>query len=464
MKTIDVYKQPSAAYQLRTKKIDDKNYLIAPVVMMVEGVHAGSGGAVYHSISELGKYPAAWDGIPVIIQHPKNPEGQFISANDVSVIESCIGRVYETKVDGSKLVANIYLDEIKLKKLAPQVLTYVRNGKPMEVSLGIFTDTQQTQGEWNGEAYENIAMNHRPDHLALLPGGQGACSWNDGCGIRVNEADVTPELISGWASIGLRLEPMVNAASFNDILRAIETKLNTGSTEKNWKSLEEVYKDHFIYRVYNQNLISTDKEYFKQSYMVTADNVIEFDGEPEKVRKEIKYIIVNSLINNQKGESMTTNADCPLVKKVNALIANQLTTFTEQDREWLMKQEEVILDKLTPKTPEPAKPIEVNSGQQIKDALKGITKPEEFLDLMPAEMRDQMRSGLALHQNRRNELISAIQTNAKDVWTEDSLKSMDMDMLERISRSTKAPVDYSANGGTPPQVNVGSEEVLMPLI
>jgi len=43
------------------------------------------------------------------------------------------------------------------------------------------------EGVWNEEEYHSIVRNYRPDHLALLPGAIGACSWEDGCGIRANK-------------------------------------------------------------------------------------------------------------------------------------------------------------------------------------------------------------------------------------------------------------------------------------
>ena len=57
-------------YQIDKRKRENRDYLVIPVVMMVEGVHAGSQGAVYHSMDELGKVPESWNGRPIVIDHP----------------------------------------------------------------------------------------------------------------------------------------------------------------------------------------------------------------------------------------------------------------------------------------------------------------------------------------------------------------------------------------------------------
>jgi len=174
-------------YTVRSEMHEGKKHLVVPVVMMVEGVHNGSHGPLLHTISELGKFPEAWNGIPVCIGHPQE-NGTSISANSPDIIESqTVGRVYNTHVEGTKLKAEAWLDEEKLKKLSPQAYEYIKQGRPLDVSVGVFTEDDFVEGDWNGERYTAVAKNHRPDHLALLPGGVGACSWADGCGVRANE-------------------------------------------------------------------------------------------------------------------------------------------------------------------------------------------------------------------------------------------------------------------------------------
>jgi hypothetical protein len=177
-------------YAIREEQLGGRTHIIVPVIMMKEGVHSGSHGPILHLAEELGKFPGAWDGIPVSIQHPQE-DGMHVSANQPHILdEFVVGRVFNTMMDGQKLKAEAWLDPVVLKNISPEAMEYIMHGKPLDVSVGVFTDEDMRAGEWNGEKYEAVARNHRPDHLALLPvnadgtGGTGACSWSDGCGVR----------------------------------------------------------------------------------------------------------------------------------------------------------------------------------------------------------------------------------------------------------------------------------------
>mgnify|MGYP000857673313 CR=1 FL=1 len=65
-------------YAIRTETYEGKPHLVVPVIMMAEGVHCGSHGPILHTIDELGKYAAAWNGIPIPVLHPQE-NGTFIS-------------------------------------------------------------------------------------------------------------------------------------------------------------------------------------------------------------------------------------------------------------------------------------------------------------------------------------------------------------------------------------------------
>jgi hypothetical protein len=173
-------------YEIRYETHQNREHIVVPVIMMVDGVHNGSAGALLHTSEEYGRYPGSWDGIPIAIMHPKQ-DGDYVSANSPQIIDSqTIGRIYNTTCNG-KLKAECWIDVMKAEKTFPEVLEDIKDGKPIQVSVGVFTDDESTSGTWEGEEYIAIARNHRPDHLALLPGSQGACSFDDGCGIRANE-------------------------------------------------------------------------------------------------------------------------------------------------------------------------------------------------------------------------------------------------------------------------------------
>lgn len=172
-------------YDIEIKRHQGKAHLVVPVVMIVEGVLNGSHGPLLHLAEEFGKIPAVWNGIPVVINHPEE-DGVNVSANAPDVIEKCVGRVYNAHVDGKKLKAEVWLDEDQLNEISPEILNDIYSNRMVEVSVGVFTEDEEDEGEYGGIQYNAIARNHKPDHLALLMGCVGACSIADGCGVRAN--------------------------------------------------------------------------------------------------------------------------------------------------------------------------------------------------------------------------------------------------------------------------------------
>lgn len=177
-----------ASYTLQLKKFEGKDHIVVPVIMLTEGVHNGSDGPVFYPAEEISKFPASWNGVPVPLYHPE-AAGFPISANSPEVLEAhSMGRVFSAQAieNGKKLKADLWLDVAKIQSLDPALLTKINSKQTVEVSTGLFFEADMTEGEWNGEKYSAIARNFRPDHLAILPTGKGACSVADGCGIRAN--------------------------------------------------------------------------------------------------------------------------------------------------------------------------------------------------------------------------------------------------------------------------------------
>jgi hypothetical protein len=189
MRNLQAIKVHLAASQIKRKTFNNSPHLVLPVVMLTEGVHNGSDGPLYYPPDELLNSAHLWDGKPVLVNHPTNG-GMPISANNPRVWEGqVLGQVWNSRFDGKKLVAEIWLHEERTRKIAPELLKLISLGANIDVSTGLFTNDERTPGIWNGEKYTAVARRHVPDHLAILPTSRGACSWADGCGIRSNSMD-----------------------------------------------------------------------------------------------------------------------------------------------------------------------------------------------------------------------------------------------------------------------------------
>jgi len=293
-----VYYMKSKNYQITERQHLGKKHLVVPVTMMVEGVHNGSHGPLLHKISELGKFPDSWNGIPVVIDHPE-VDGHNVSANDPEIIDArTVGRVYKTHVNGDSLKAEVWFDEEKLGSICPTTLAKVQAGELLEVSVGVFSDDEPTKGDWNGESYESVATNHRPDHLAILPTGTGACSLADGCGIRANAKKI-------------------------------------------------VVPDE---NVDEEELETDEKDLSKKDKHKDIQSSLKGDAGVE---------VSKTITKNKEVNKMSDQTKCPrCLEKINALIANEQSKFVETDREWLLTQDEGTLDKLAPVVQEVEKIIE----------------------------------------------------------------------------------------------------------
>ena len=462
-----IYKETTSEYEVAEKVHQKKKHLVVPIVMMVEGVHNGSRGPILHPIEDLGKFPQAWNGIPVVIDHPQVNE-DFVSANDPDIIDNrSVGRIYNTKVDGLKLRAQAWIEEEKLKTLSMAVLIALQEKEPIEVSVGVFTEEEDEEGEYKGENYKAIARNHRPDHLALLPGGVGACSIKDGCGIRANKKggnNVNKELLDAMRLLnkdGFAISKLnandVNEDGYREVMEAAQQAIYAMDSQSAWYYIEDLFDSYVVYGI---RLQVGGSQLYKQDYTYT-DGEFKLTGSPVEVRKKVDIEYVTNSFertkssNNNKNKEVTIMAEkekCPkCLVKIDALIANEQSKFIEADREFLLTLNESQLDKLAP--------VMVD-----KIVEKIVEKPIEVNKLTPEQIAD-----LAFVANqrteRKREMIQGIQTNtSKELWPDEVLNVMNEDHLKRLFDSVKkeAPVDYSFGGVRPIEANAVTVEALYP--
>lgn len=472
--SIPTYENINTNYEIRKETYQNESYLVVPVVMMVEGVHAGSQGPLLHTISDLGKFPGSWNGIPIVVDHPEI-DGNSISANSPDILDSVmVGRVFNTHVDGDKLAAEAWLRETKLIQDYSLIFSELNDKKPIEVSVGVFTENEDSEGDWKGEHYNAIARNHRPDHLALLPGGTGACSVEDGCGIRTNKKKGGKTVMSEIKMLqamkllnesGFIVNKMLsNADGYTVIMDSVRRMLNNMDSEDAYYYLEELYDNSIVYCKRTRNGGET---MYKEGYTITDDQA-QLTGNPTQVIKkvDISYVandLKRTKINNNKGGNTMADEKKPCgqcMEKVVTIINSNKTHFTAEDREWLLTQDEAVLDKLLPKEPEK---VEINKKEEAKPVE--ITR-EQILQALSAEDRAALSFGQKQLADRRANWIQTIQANtSKEIWPDATLIAMNEDTLERVFNSVKKEeivTDYSFNSVPRISVNRVEEEGLYP--
>lgn len=401
---------------VRHDTMEGRDFLVAPMVMLTEGVHEGSNGPLLYTKEELGETPGVWNHKPVVVYHPKL-NGVGISACDPVVLTNHkVGVIMNTEFKDGKLRAEAWLEPDRMEAVDPRVSEAIEKNKIMELSTGLYTENEDTQGDFNGEDYIAIARNFKPDHLALLPDLKGACSIEDGAGLL-----------------------QLNELSHGDIRSLLNSALRVGK-ENAW--IEDVFDGYFVYEDVGK--------FYKQKYS-EDDSEVELLGTPVEVFKVTEYRTTSgAVVSNLKGTNIMKKR-----KIVEALIANEATQWDEDDTDALMALEKDVLEKMAPVVNEETKEKEEHQEVVANAAKKGAAgveatettaeetptenkeqkaqTVEEYIKDAPAEMRGMLQNGLDSYQNDKDRLIKAITANKRNKFTEEQLQAKDVSELQNLA-------------------------------
>jgi hypothetical protein len=179
---------------VRRETYDGREYLVVPVVALVEGVIRAMNSKSPELVraEKFTLAPSAWDGRPLFAGHPVE-NGKPISGNTHRVLERSFGHMQNTKADAKRLLSEAWIDIEKAKarpdsnRVLERCLAAERgdaDAEVIEVSVGAHVGLKAGSGRWDdGKAYDAEWDVILPDHLALLAEHQvGACSRAMGCG------------------------------------------------------------------------------------------------------------------------------------------------------------------------------------------------------------------------------------------------------------------------------------------
>ena len=417
---------------VRTDYMEGKEFLVAPMVMIREGVHSGSNGNLYYPRNELSKTPEVWNYKPVVVYHP-TMNGAGVSACDPDVITSRkVGVIMNTKFDKEtgKLRAEAWLEKDRINKVDSRISESLDKGEIMELSTGLFTDNELVEGEFEGKRYKYIARNYRPDHLALLPDKIGACSVADGAGLlQLNESQRGTLVASLTEKLG---EPV---------------------------AVQEVVTSKVVYSQ-NEKLFQVDVSFNNGEFVVDDESLVEV------TKSYVPHI-------SQKGESQMA-----IEKIVDGLIANEATEFSSDDRENLLSLNEDFLQKLQPVVNEEVAEaeeteeveVEETEAEEVAIANEDLSV-EDYVANAPPEIRDMLEAGLASHQRDRQSLIDVVIANEKNVFEQNQLNGKSISELKGLAAlaakdEVVATPSYAGAAAPSPIQNSKSEEnvLLIPTI
>jgi hypothetical protein len=472
---------------IRTEALEGKDYVVAPVILLTEGVHHGTAGPVYYSPDILNAYVDTWNGVPLPINHPVSKEGEPLSANDPAILEhQNAGRLFNVYYDanGKKLRGEVWIDADKANRVCPDLVSLVRTGGHLSVSTGMYFITDNTPGEWNGEEFIGTVIDMRPDHLALLPDGEGACSWADGCGVRNNSAkekDLEGNMIL-FAEEKTRFRKLLdnvvklaksllktNEMSHDDVRDAIRNALKEELSDTKTVWVKDLYDGFAVYEVseISEGFITGAEKLYKRDYSVNKESgVVTLGQEIVEVKEDTKYVpVVNESESGDQpapadNKSVNVKEDVMKIEEmVTKLIANDQSKFTEDDKEWLLTLSESQLGKLEPVEVKPEVKPEVNtktaSGSEGGDSPAEPEKPatlDEYIANAPQEVQEVLKRSVARDKNIKEQLVKNLLENKSNTFSEDRLRAMSIDDLVSLNEIAGNAVDanYELSGGGAP--------------
>lgn len=471
--------------EYRTDTLHGKEYVVVPVVALVESVIQGmaSEGPELALAEEFGRFPDSWNGRPLVMSHPVNDEGSPVSANTPTTLESYqIGFIFNTKVSDKKLVLEAWVDSDLMANLnedSKSTLETLQKGEMIEVSTGYYALIEQKSGLHNNQKYDGIQRDIVPDHLAFLPNGTiGACSNADGCGAQLavnaspnakfvavkdfrTEVSCCDSCAKGGTCNGSHQmpendSPTANAKAedtdptekkepaahqdltvantidgsilYGDAYKLVSDSLKSTGT---YIYLVGITSDKVIYEQYNNFTGNYDK--FQRSYNVDADGKVTFSDDVQQVNILTRVVVANSKSdgNDASGDEEKSMTDNTNPGGTPAPQAN--TETSKQPRVETVTNEQGTLEinfdaegkatgfKMTPKA---------NAAPQTV---------EQFIAQAPKEMQEVMNSSLKLHNDRKQSTIKALKDSGRCKFSDEYLAAQSLEALENLAELAAVP-------------------------
>lgn len=469
----------SVSGTIRRERLNGRDYIVAPVRMVVPGVLNGSAGRLLYPPEELASNPMAWNHMPIVIDHPKDSTGKAISARSAKVLnESGLGFLFESKY-GEALDAEGWFDDLLTKRKSPQIYNSLLNGEPIELSTGLFTKNQTLAGVYNGQEYDAIARQHVPDHLAILPNKKGACSNDRGCGVNMGRVGKALGVLNSFFGHSGR-PGSVGGSSSKEEGRKL-SKAAHDATDKAYKlgtsaAHKEAAEAHALLSFHSgvsqfaagRHISLADKHKKLSAHLAKSEpKTNEQDDHSGSSVFNVGESDMSKLTEDQRKsivEKLVTNCDC-----------EGHGAFTENEREGLSKLTDDRLTELdnyrkrvsnAEKVAKAAKAgfehgndklvYNEEKGEFVKTAketpvtnAEGKTESQleqEFLDKMPARFRTILQNAENVTKNQHGQLVEKILKLDPESFTKNELADMTVNQLEKFVKVLEKSKTPTNNG------------------
>jgi hypothetical protein len=444
---------------------------------------------------EFSRFPSGWNGEPVVLNHPQDPEsGRMLSANSPEILEKYqIGTAFGAQIDGNKLRMLAYINDSMVGNVgqkAQEVIKDIEESGTVEVSVGCFLDLEKAPGTYKGQKYSGVWRNIVPDHLAFLEKGHiGACSNEAGCGAGISRAAIHVVTKEGFTLEG---ETMADNKEDEPIVkRSLRERLKDTFKFVVGKQPEDM-SDNDLRRAIDKALRAIEPAYFGVDAVFPGDNLVVFSAMPDDrwITYSRKYSVSDSGKVSFEGEKTEVEpvtrfepvaaeeapvaAECGCgghgkqvsaesaeggkvhknAERITALIANTKTPWSEQDRTYL----EGVTDERLATLEAHAKP---EAPAPVAAAAAPATQ-ELTLEQLPAAWQAVIKAAQENEKANRTTLITKLVT-AQDGFSQQDLEGMTFDALQKLGKAVlktaeAQPIDFSASAGNQRQAVRSDDE------
>lgn len=431
--------------KVESRFVKGKEFLVAPITILVEGVLNGSKGPLYYPMQEIEATAQQWENIPITYDHPMDSQGNALAATHNKQVwqDVGLGRLYNPVVHNNRLRVEGWFDVARLSRINPALLEALRNNQRIEVSTGLFTDNVNTQGDYKGKPYTAVATKFRPDHLAILFDKVGACSLNDGCGVL--NSNPTGNVACGTGKGGGKNSKCAKSRSVKnrDFKKTSKLLSDRGFTVKG-KPVYDADKVTEIYTVVDSSGVEST---------LTATEVNELlnpatnEGNKMTLTKKQREEIINELTTNCKcGDSpvmfdKNDKNDMDMLQN-----AKDEKLITMQQCMSKMKDMETNMDAMKDKA---SKYDDMMKKKKEEDDKKNMetkptsnsqqpTKPEpktaaQWLNEAPPEIQSTVKFAQQLEAQQRAGYVKAITANTKNKYTQEMLAQKPIEELQMLA-------------------------------
>lgn len=363
---------------VNSAKISKSNgmYTIRDVVPIVDDITLNS---ILYPAAEVNKAYPSLNDTPAPVGHPKNADGQYVSAANATAMQQYwVGAaVTNARKEGDAVLVDITVNEAQAqamdngRRLIERLDAAMAGnaGEPIHVSTGVLLRKTAAKGESKGKAYNAIASDMVFDHLAILLDEQGAGTPEEGVGMWLNhEGAEEPVFMVNLEVKDVKQKPAqdlrVNSndsLSFRDIERRIDEVLRETFPQPQGSDYGvysiEIYDKSVVFRI--------GDSLYKSDYNIDSENVVSLVGEPTKVERRIEYVPVNN------REDAPTMKDT-IVAALNAAGINSagmtdndiLAAYNALQRKELEQQVNTLTEKIVS--------MEANEAKRIEGEKKAI--------------------------------------------------------------------------------------------